>query len=168
MYKIGILFLEREFEHDVYELIRAFYPESSLSSFYAEDEVAECDLFFRVEEKDGNCLIRYENNEKKGVITAEFTEGQSSDALISCDDREGAHFIRKERKDQLKIALYHLLVKLTGKTLPWGNLTGIRPAKLAMGLIESGMKNTEVASLAGRIPVRFPHGRVFPVSFTRR
>ncbi len=65
MYKIGILFLEREFEHDVYELIRAFYPESSLSSFYAEDEVAECDLFFRVEEKDGNCLIRYENNEKK-------------------------------------------------------------------------------------------------------
>ena len=145
MYKIGILFLEREFEHDVYELIRAFYPESSLSSFYAEDEVAECDLFFRVEEKDGNCLIRYENNEKKGVITAEFTEGQSSDALISCDDREGAHSIRKERKDQLKIALYHLLVKLTGKTLPWGNLTGIRPAKLAMGLIESGMKNTEVA-----------------------
>ena len=145
LYKIGILFLEREFEHDVYELIRAFYPESSLSSFYAEDEVAECDLFFRVEEKDGNCLIRYENNEKKGVITAEFTEGQSSDALISCDDREGAHSIRKERKDQLKIALYHLLVKLTGKTLPWGNLTGIRPAKLAMGLIESGMKNTEVA-----------------------
>ena len=101
MYKIGILFLEREFEHDVYELIRAFYPESSLSSFYAEDEVAECDLFFRVEEKDGNCLIRYENNEKKGIITAEFTEGQSSDALISCDDREGAHSIRKERKDQL-------------------------------------------------------------------
>ena len=48
MYKIGILFLEREFEHDVYELIRAFYPEGSLSSFYAEDEVAECDLFFRV------------------------------------------------------------------------------------------------------------------------
>ena len=151
MYKIGILFLEREFEHDVYELIRAFYPESSLSSFYAEDEVAECDLFFRVEEKDGNCLIRYENNEKKGVITAEFTEGQSSDALISCVDaddseaKERAHAIRKERKDIVKIALYKLLVKLTGKTLPWGNLTGIRPAKLAMGLIESGMKNTEAA-----------------------
>lgn len=26
-----------------------------------------------------------------------------------------------------------------------GNLTGIRPAKLAMGMIESGMKNTEIA-----------------------
>ena len=37
------------------------------------------------------------------------------------------------------------MVKLTGRTLPWGNLTGIRPAKLAMGMIESGMKNTEAA-----------------------
>ena len=144
LYKIGILFLEREFEHDVYELIRAFYPESSLSSFYAEDEVAECDLFFRVEEKDGNCLIRYENNEKKGVITAEFTEGQSSDALISCDDREGAHSIRKERKDQLKIALYHLLVKLTGKTLPWGTLTGIRPTKIALSRLDQGVPEEEI------------------------
>ena len=38
-----------------------------------------------------------------------------------------------------------MLVKLTGRNLPWGNLTGIRPAKLAMGMIESGMKNTEAA-----------------------
>lgn len=59
--------------------------------------------------------------------------------------KERAHAIRKERKDIVKIALYKLLVKLTGKTLPWGNLTGIRPAKLAMGLIEFGMKNTEAA-----------------------
>ncbi|MGN8886428.1 coproporphyrinogen dehydrogenase HemZ [Blautia sp. HCP28S3_G10] len=144
LYKIGILFLEREFEHDIYELIRAFYPESSLTSFYSSEEVTECDLFFRIEDQDGCCLIGYENEEKKGAITAEFTEGQSSDALISCD-KDRAHAVRKERKDQLKFALYQLLVKLTGKTLPWGNLTGIRPAKLAMGLIESGMKNTEAA-----------------------
>ena len=144
MYKIGILFLEREFEHDIYELIRAFYPGSSLVSFYSADEVTECDLFFRVEEKDGNCRICYEDEEHKGAITAEFIEGQSSDALISCD-KDRVHAIRKERKDQLKYALYQLLVKLTGKTIPWGNLTGIRPAKLAMGLIESGMKNTEAA-----------------------
>ena len=52
---------------------------------------------------------------------------------------------RKENKDNIKYALYQLLVKLTGRTLPWGNLTGIRPAKLAMGMIESGMKNTEAA-----------------------
>ena len=150
MYKIGILFQDREFEHDIYELIRAFYPGSEICSFYEEEE-AGCDLYFRIEKQGDSCVIRYEDHENKGVTSAEFIEGQSSDALISCVDaddseaKERAHAIRKERKDIVKIALYKLLVKLTGKTLPWGNLTGIRPAKLAMGLIESGMKNTEAA-----------------------
>ena len=150
MYKIGILFQDREFEHDIYELIRAFYPGSEICSFYEEEE-AGCDLYFRIEKQGDSCVIRYEDHENKGVTSAEFIEWQSSDALISCVDaddseaKERAHAIRKERKDIVKIALYKLLVKLTGKTLPWGNLTGIRPAKLAMGLIESGMKNTEAA-----------------------
>ena len=150
MCKIGILFLDREFEHDIYELIRAFYPESEIHSFYEKEEEG-CDLYFRIEKQGDTCVIRYEDHDNKGVTSAEFTGGQSSDALISCQDRsdsdakERAHAIRKERKDIVKIALYKLLVKLTGRTLPWGNLTGIRPAKLAMGLIEAGMKNTEAA-----------------------
>ena len=48
MYKIGILFQDREFEHDIYELIRAFYPGSEICSFYEEEE-AGCDLYFRIE-----------------------------------------------------------------------------------------------------------------------
>ena len=150
MYKIDILFLDKEFEHDIYELIRAFYPESEITSSY-EEKGADCDLYFRIEKQDDSCMIYYEDNENKGVTSAEFVEGQSSDALVSCTDAQGsdtkerAHAIRKERKDIVKIALYKLLVRITGKTLPWGNLTGIRPAKLAMGLIESGMKNTEAA-----------------------
>ena len=153
MFKIGILFEDREFEHDIYELIRAFYPGSEIHSFYEKEEEA-CDLFFKITKQADSCVISCENAETKGVTSAEFIKGQSSDALVSCMDTEGqdeseqkerARAIRKERKDIVKIALYKLLVKLTGKTLPWGNLTGIRPAKLAMGLIESGMKNTEAA-----------------------
>lgn len=153
MFKIGILFEDREFEHDIYELIRAFYPGSEIHSFYEKEEEA-CDLFFKITKQADSCVISCENAEAKGVTSAEFIKGQSSDALVSCMDTEGqdeskqkerARAIRKERKDIVKIALYKLLVKLTGKTLPWGNLTGIRPAKLAMGLIESGMKNTEAA-----------------------
>lgn len=34
MYKIDILFLDREFEHDVYELIKAFYPEAEIHTSY--------------------------------------------------------------------------------------------------------------------------------------
>ena len=81
MYKIGILFQDREFEHDIYELIRAFYPGSEICSFYEEEE-AGCDLYFRIEKQGDSCVIRYEDHENKGVTSAEFIEGQSSDALF--------------------------------------------------------------------------------------
>ena len=151
MYKIGILFENREFEHDVYELIKAFYPEAEIHTLYEDDE-AEYDLRFRVERENDNYIIKYERaenlpnqeTEKKGAITAEVITDETTGENAECGIKD-AHALRKENKDSIKYALYQLLVKLTGKTLPWGNLTGIRPAKLAMGMIESGMKNTEVA-----------------------
>ena len=45
----------------------------------------------------------------------------------------------------MKQILYKLLVQETGHTLPWGDLTGIRPVKIAMGLIEEGMTNVQAA-----------------------
>lgn len=147
MYKIGILLLDRDFEHDVYELIKAFYPEAEIHTFYEKEE-GEYDLFFKVERQDDHFLISYECEERKGKASAGIIEGQSGkedrDALLSCSP-ESVHELRKANKDSLKYALYHVLTKLTGRTLPWGNLTGIRPAKLAMGMLESGMKNTEIA-----------------------
>ena len=46
--KIGILFKNRDFEHDVYELIKAFYPEAEIHTLY-ENVEAEYDLRFSVE-----------------------------------------------------------------------------------------------------------------------
>lgn len=117
MFKISILFLDREFEHDIYELIRAFYPESEINVSYTREEqdAVSGDLRFRVEKQDQNCLIHYDSEEHRGVISAEFIQGQSSDALLCCKD---PHEIRKENKDTIKYALYQLLVKLTGRTLP--------------------------------------------------
>ena len=146
MYKIDILFLDREFEHDVYELIKAFYPEAEIHTLYDEAEAGEYDLRFRVERENETYKISYDRREN---VTAGFTErkGVASADVIGEDKLtvKDPHALRKENKDALKYALYQLLVKLTGRTLPWGNLTGIRPAKLAMGMIESGMKNTEAA-----------------------
>ena len=87
LYKIDILFLDKEFEHDIYELIRAFYPESEITSSY-EEKGADCDLYFRIEKQDDSCMIYYEDNENKGVTSAEFVEGQSSDALVSCTEAQ--------------------------------------------------------------------------------
>ncbi len=45
---------------------------------------------------------------------------------------------RKETKNILKRCLYRLLSEYTGQSLPWGTLTGIRPTKIAMSMLEQG------------------------------
>ena len=50
---------------------------------------------------------------------------------------------RKEIKNRLKLALYSMIEKGTGKSLPWGTLSGIRPTKIAMKCIEDGMSDKE-------------------------
>ena len=53
---------------------------------------------------------------------------------------------RKKTKNELKQQLYHLLTRYAGKTLPWGTLTGIRPTKIPMELLEEGKSEDEIRS----------------------
>ncbi|MCF0132770.1 MAG: coproporphyrinogen dehydrogenase HemZ [Blautia sp.] len=163
LYSIGILYENREFEHDIYELMKAFYPEAEFHSYYDSDpddkketwEKLREDLCFRVQKTEDSFLITYRCEEHIGEIRSDVIKGQgcekSQDALVSCQEKKGRkkglneQNLRKENKDALKYALYQLLVKLTCRNLPWGNLTGIRPVKLAMAMLEDGKKNTEVA-----------------------
>ena len=69
--------------------------------------------------------------EKEGKIL------QSDDISVDFSDR-------KETKNQLKQGLYQLLSALTGKKLPWGTLTGIRPTKIPMKLLEEGKSKDDI------------------------
>ena len=51
---------------------------------------------------------------------------------------------KTERKNAVKRAVYRELSGLTGKTLPWGTLTGIRPTKLVMKQLEEGASEDEI------------------------
>ena len=61
------------------------------------------------------------------------------DVFISCNYHD-----RKDTRNKLKLAIYNLLSKRTGKVLPWGSLTGVKPVKIAMAGIESGLSDDEV------------------------
>ena len=50
---------------------------------------------------------------------------------------------RKEGKNMLKSFLYDLLSEVTGKKLPWGTLTGIRPTKIPMVFLDAGSSKKE-------------------------
>ena len=129
---IGISFSRKDFEYDAYTLIKAFYPKEDVVTFYEGDEKEKDTYSFLVR-------ILYEED-----CTTILFEKESN-----CIFQETVHFPeeeeRKERKNRLKQALYRGLTQETGKTLPWGNLTGIRPTKIAMSLIESGMSNVQAA-----------------------
>ena len=47
-------------------------------------------------------------------------------------------------KSAVKKAVYEYVSEKTGKTLPWGTLTGIKPVKLAEKLINTGLKPVNV------------------------
>ena len=134
---IGISFNKKEFEYDAYTLVKAFYPQEEVENFYEEDaeEKKVYDLLVRITYGEDKTHLSLERD---GEIifgeAARFKKGQE----------------RKERKNILKQILYRGLVQETGITLPWGNLTGIRPTKIAMGLIESGMSNAEAADYMRR------------------
>lgn len=52
---------------------------------------------------------------------------------------------RIETKNELKRMLYRALCTYSGKTLPWGDLTGIRPTKIPMSLLNQGMDDDGIA-----------------------
>ncbi|MBQ8983858.1 MAG: coproporphyrinogen dehydrogenase HemZ [Lachnospiraceae bacterium] len=51
---------------------------------------------------------------------------------------------RKASRNQVKAAAYHLLSGYTGRTLPWGSMTGVRPTKFATRMVEEGYSDEEI------------------------
>ena len=51
---------------------------------------------------------------------------------------------KKESHNEFKKNLYIQLSKETGKTLPWGFLTGVRPSKIAYTMLEEGCTRKDI------------------------
>ena len=151
-----ILFYDRDFEHDVYELIRAFYPGQFLKTVYDEEALPPAAVHFTVRKNGLFYEISYTDQEDSRRVLVQLTGQSGTDALISCIDGNPLA-VRKENKDRIKKALYEMLKDLTGIGLPWGSLTGIRPAKLAMTMLEKGKRNADIAAeLRDRYNVSIP------------
>ena len=132
MLKIGIRFNRKDFEYDVYSLVRAFYPHSDVQMYYEGEEPAgEYELLL---------LVDYDSQEIRLHIRRE--DGTVLERKASVDYERD----RRETKNVLKRLVYTALKELTGITLPWGNLTGIRPTKIPMKLLEEGWKNSDIAA----------------------
>lgn len=118
------------FEYDVHSLIKAFYPGETVKVLTPETleekrSELERNVIINIELKDDGAKLEIG---KESYFWS--YKGRSEDT--------------KAYKDMFKRFLYRTLVEKTGRELPWGNLTGIRPTKIAMGLLEEGKTEKEI------------------------
>lgn len=119
---IAILLEDFPYEQDIRELCMAFYP--SVSYIYTDGEkvIFSCNIKKEKELYVGKVV--YPDKEHKFTI----------DALLS----------RYEVKNILKRNLYDIFFEHTGTQLPWGTLTGIRPTKIVLNMLDKGADKEEV------------------------
>ncbi|WP_410506410.1 coproporphyrinogen III oxidase [Haloimpatiens sp. FM7315] len=85
----------------------------------------------------------------------EFVDGESYNIKINVfEDKVICHNEDLEKcfdfnklvkfKDFVKKSVFVFLTEVTGKLMPWGTLTGIRPSKIALELINAGKNENEI------------------------
>ena len=122
-----------EFEYDIHSLVKAFFPEENVSVTAEEKHYDEpASWMFRMDYREDGIAVEWRKNGE---------EEPAGQAFIAADFTE-----RKEAKNQLKQGLYQILSGMTGKELPWGTLTGIRPTKIPMKLLEEGQSKETIRS----------------------
>ena len=104
------------FEYDIYALVKAFYPDCEVKVLASEQ----------------NESSRESKEETRDVLRFCFAAPKD--------------LPRTEAKNELKRQIYHTLSAKTGKILPWGTLTGIRPTKIPMTFMEEGKKDEDILS----------------------
>ena len=125
---IVINFNKPEFEYDVYSLIKAYFAKEDVEIHYTDDE-SEAEHIFYIDYLENKISIKWLQG-KESLCARDF----------SVDEND-----RKATKNALKQNLYDLLKEGTGRELPWGTLTGIRPTKIPMKLMEEGHSAEEIA-----------------------
>jgi len=112
-----------EYENDLCDIIRLFFGDCA---FLHED--------------GGEITVVHAMNEKQHILSVNGIVETAPLTQVSEDPLE----TKRALKRAIKNALYDALILLTGKHIPWGSLTGIRPTRLYDRQIKKGMTEDEV------------------------
>ena len=123
---------EPKWEYDVHSLVKAFYPHKQVKVISPERETPG-------------------GNEENPVQPALEIICSQEAVSVRFEGKEAESHLweRKEsgQKNEFKRFFYQCLCRHCGKELPWGNLTGIRPTKIAMGMMEEGASQEAVYAM---------------------
>ena len=143
------------YEYETIALVRSFFPGEEVKMVTPESATkdrellnAPADMELILEQEDGAVPG---DEETMPVITA-LRLNLSSEPQKSYELAFVKPFDTAERQDRhdlkevLKLFLYDSLSDYTGESLPWGDLIGIRPTKIAMTMLEEGKEEEEIAA----------------------
>ncbi|HEY8422072.1 MAG TPA: coproporphyrinogen dehydrogenase HemZ [Thermoclostridium sp.] len=124
--------IPEEFRNGAWELLVLFFPENEFTFTDCSSQASFCDLLvsFDITGQNNGLLIKIELKHENNILYSEIT-------LLENENR-----IDKARTP-VKVMLYNCLSHYTGRKLPWGALTGIRPAKIVRSLINQGLSPDE-------------------------
>ena len=110
-----------EFFSDLGDVLRLFYGDVAVSL------------------DEGEPVFEHRFSDADGRWTDAWRRGDEEVCLTMPAFRGSPLEVKRQRKRQVKLALYELLKRLTGAHPPWGSLTGIRPTRLLYEGIEAGL-----------------------------
>jgi oxygen-independent coproporphyrinogen-3 oxidase len=137
MIRIGID--NKTFLYDVLDITKLFYNDEDIS--IASDDITGDYRgdFLSVNISDKNGMPVYELE-----LRGNGFSGKSGTVGAGNSNVGNKHEQTKKFKRLLRHSLYQLLSRYTGRQLPWGMLTGIRPAKIVHELLDNGRDRDEI------------------------
>lgn len=137
---------EENYNNDFRVMLQAFYPGVRIvipDIFNKSPELkTEISIVFKADIDNSGIKITIYDTTDGFEAFENCSSGYESDHTEVPVD--GDYTAKSLIRNPLKLAIYNMLSKRTGKILPWGTLTGIRPTKIAMDAMTKGMDKAEI------------------------
>lgn len=138
--KLPIILIGNTFKYEIEATVKLFFPASRFS--FSDNPSDACG--------DNYIIARLEENSGTSVISSEVKligkEPLINSAVLSCSCDTDKATVEHE----LCRLIYHALKELLGINPPWGLMTGIRPVKKVIELIETGNDYETINSILTR------------------
>ena len=145
-----------QFEYDIHALVKAFYPAWDLKiltpeSVVKDKKISETEPMMELEFREAEVIFTVYS----GLHNVNKNDEQSITRSDIISEKESRHTYTwcntdlvpdADYKDEFKRFLYTALQEETGITLPWGNLTGVRPTKIIMNMLEDDEDAQDIAA----------------------
>ena len=135
---LSVIVNQNGYEYDIHSLVKAFYPAQDVKVFVPDSD--EKDI---VSSDEGlpDLKIDFEP-EMIRMSIVDGGRGRTDFGGYKVELEDGMD--RPHIKNCLKKLIYTALSEHTGRQLPWGTLTGIRPTKIPMTMMEEDITDEEI------------------------